>query len=1044
MSFHEENTILIREAIDQAYVMDETEALKNLYQYVDLSSAQRLEIMTYARSIAEKARENAQKESSMKDLIHQYSLSSEEGIALMCVAEALLRIPDKETAIRLIKDKVGSADWQKYMGDHRNIFLNASTWALSLTGKVLGRSDEEKTGLSSVLSNLVSRSGAPIIRQAMEFTMKLMGKNFVHAETIEKALKKAKDLEKIGYTYSFDMLGEGARTFDDADRYFETYKRAIRHIGHMAKGESLIHKKPGISVKLSALHPRYEVLKGKEALKELSERLLQLTLLAKEHQISICVDAEESYRLDISLDLIEEVFLHPDLAGYEGFGLAVQAYQKRAFYLIDWLEALAKRGGRKIFIRLVKGAYWDTEIKYAQVKGLPDYPVFTRKTATDLSYFACAKKLLKLREWIYPQFATHNAHTVSGILSMAGANRTGFEFQKLHGMGSEIYDQIVGQYPCRIYAPVGNHVDLLPYLVRRLLENGANSSFVNQLQNKEINMERLVFDPIRDQELHHFTRHAKIPLPKDIFGSSRQNSAGLLLDDRNHLRYFLEEVSSFSKQDYRGFYLIKGKRVEGREISVFAPHNHGKRLGSVIMAGEEDAKRALDNAAEAFPKWRATSVESRAAIVERMADLLETNRAEITALLIEEAGKTILDAHDEIREAVDFCRYYAAEARNSFAAPKILPGPTGEENKFWYEGKGIFVCISPWNFPAAIFLGQISAALVTGNTVIAKPAEPTCLLASYLVQLYYQAGLERDVLQLIPGKGSEIGPILLQDRRVVGVAFTGSTETARRINMTLAERRGPIATLIAETGGQNVMFVDSSALCEQVVDDVVNSAFRSAGQRCSALRILLIQEDVADKMIHMLQGAAMALKVGNPLDPSTDVGPVINQAAKEELEKHIRVLKQKARHLFSTPLDELCEKGTFIAPQAYEVQDFALLKEEHFGPVLHIRRYKPENLDDLIQEVNELGFGLTYGVHSRINQTVRKIEKEIEAGNCYINRNMIGAVVGVQPFGGQKLSGTGPKAGGPNYLHRFVTEKVSSNNIAAMGGNTTLVMLQDE
>lgn len=1034
---------LTREPIDEAFLKSETECLKTLYDFLDLTSAQRLEAVTFAKSLAEEARDRAAKDSSMKDLMHKYSLSSEEGIALMCVAEALLRVPDQETAVKLIKDKIGSADWSKYLGEQKGIFMNASSWALSLTGKVLGRSDQEKKGLAGVFGNLISKSGAPLIRQAMEFAMKIMGKNFVLAESIEKALKNSKDFIKEGYCYSYDMLGEGARTWEDADRYYEAYKNSIKHMGHMSRDEGNLLKRPGISIKLSALHPRYEVFKGKESLKVLSERLMQLTLLAKEKNISLCVDAEEVDRLDMSLDLIEQVFLHPDLAGWEGFGIALQAYQKRAFYVIDFLEGLARRAGKRMQIRLVKGAYWDTEIKHSQVAGHDDYPVFTRKSGTDLSYLACAKKLLRGREFFYPQFATHNAHTLASILTMAGMQRSGFEFQRLHGMGGELYDQLIAQYPCRIYAPVGKHVDLLPYLVRRLLENGANSSFVNQIQNKDISVESIVADPIKDQETHHFVKHAKIGLPKDLFGEERINSKGINVGDRKVLARLMQDVSRFSKQEYRGFYLIKGRRVEGKEIAVFAPHNHGQKIGSVIQAGEEEVQFALDNAHTAFQKWRRVPVEKRVEPVKRMADLMEENFAEIIALLMMEGGKTLQDAHDEIREAVDFCRYYSARAENIFAKPTILPGPTGEENKIWHEGRGPFVCISPWNFPCAIFLGQIVAALVAGNSVVAKPAESTSLIASYLVQLFYQAGIERDVLQLAIGKGSEIGPILFGDKRIGGVAFTGSVNTARRINMGLAERHAPIVPLIAETGGQNVMVVDSTALSEQVVDDVINSAFQSAGQRCSALRILLVQEEIADKVIHMLQGAAMTLKVGDPVDTATDVGPVIDKNARDGLEAHARIMKQKATHLFTVPLDEYCENGTFVAPQAYEIESFDLLKEEQFGPILHIKRYKAGDLDNVIKQINDLGFGLTFGIHTRIEHMAKKFEAEIEAGNVYINRNMIGAVVGVQPFGGQKLSGTGPKAGGPQYLYRFATEKVSSNDTTAAGGNASLVMLAE-
>ena len=886
--------------------------------------------------------------------------------------------------------------------------------------------------------------GEPVIREAMRHAMRILGRQFVMGRTIKEALDRAQGPERQGYRYSYDMLGEAARTHADAERYFRAYREAIRRIGEAARGKGPVDG-PGISVKLSALHPRYEPGRREECVPALVARLKELSLLARQYDIGLTVDAEEADRLDLSLDVIEQVYGDPKLDGWDGFGLALQAYQKRAIRVIDWLTELGRRHGRKLMVRLVKGAYWDTEIKIAQERGLDGYPVFTRKVSTDVSFLACAKALLERRDVFYPQFATHNAHTFAWVLEAAGGRCEGFEFQRLHGMGEPLFDQVVSrELPVRIYAPVGSHEDLLAYLVRRLLENGANSSFVNRLQDDQVPVAEIVADPVaRVRELEKVP-HPRIPLPVDLFGEARRNSRGVDFSDPTALRPLAEEMDLAIAAGWTARPLIGDGEGAAAPRPVTDPSNRERQVGQIAWADSREAQRALEIAHRDWRGWNDRGGAARADCLDRMADLLEEHRAELMALCVREAGKTLPDAIAEVREAADFCRYYADRARRHFDGPVRLPGPTGEENTIRLGGRGVFLCISPWNFPLAIFTGQVAAALVAGNAVIAKPAEQTGLVAWRAVRLFREAGVPAEVLHLLPGDGAELGGALIPDERIAGVAFTGSTETARRINRMLAERDGAIVPLIAETGGQNAMIVDSTALPEQVVVDVVASAFQSAGQRCSACRVLYVQEGIADKLLTMLEGAVATLKVGDPGLLETDVGPVIDDDACAMLRDHASRMDREGRLLMTADPQPGSGGGTFFAPRAYEIDSLNRLQGEVFGPVLHVVRWRPGELDRVLEEIRATGYGLTLGVHSRIERTARHVEQRVGVGNMYVNRNMVGAVVGVQPFGGQGLSGTGPKAGGPNYLYRFAHEHVLSVNTTAAGGNTTLVSLGED
>lgn len=1039
------------------YHADENAHLDMLLDEINASGPDKIRTEATATELVHNVRANRRRFGGLDSFLNEYGLTTTEGIALMCLSEALLRIPDRETADLLIKDKIGTADWDEHVGKGSDLFVNASTWALMLTGKVIGDAKTDKVDVSpsNVLSKIVKKVGEPVVRQAMLHAMKILGHQFVIGRTIEEAMKTARPQEKLGYRYSYDMLGEAARTAEDAERYFKAYVDAIDAIGKTVQGyeeDANPVTSAGISVKLSALHPRYIVSQAENTVPVLVDRLLHLAEMCKGYNIGLTVDAEEAHRLDISLQIIEAVRMNPKLKGWNGFGLAVQAYQKRAWKVVDWLAELARTSGHSIMVRLVKGAYWDTEIKYAQERGLKDYPVFTRKSSTDVSYLACAQKMMAQRDLFYPQFATHNAHTVASIISMAGAQKAGFEFQRLHGMGEPLYHQLVGQegengkFPIRVYAPVGSHEDLLPYLVRRLLENGANSSFVNRLQDDRVPVEEMVQDPITYIENLKDKRHPKIPLPVNMYGKGtdfyRANSMGIELLDTAVSTPLEQEILSYAAKNWDAGLQFKSKDVPG--VPVTNPSNTKDIVGHYYSPEKQQIEEILDTVEENFIKWSKTPAQERAHCLDKAADIMEERMVEIMALCVREAGKTIPDALAEVREAIDFCRYYAVRGRQDFGSDLILPGPTGEQNTLGMTGRGTFLCISPWNFPFAIFAGQVAAALMAGNCVIAKPAEQTPLVGQLCVDILHEAGIPEDVLHLVPVRGRVAGELLVPDHRITGVCFTGSTETAHIINQTLAERGGAIAPLIAETGGQNAMIVDNSALPEQVVDDILISGFQSAGQRCSALRILYLQDGIADRIIKMLSGAAQELITGDPVYLSTDVGPVIDQPSLQTLKAHAEKLDKVGKCVAKAPMPSGLEnKGHFFAPRAYEIESTAMLEREVFGPIVHIVRYKGKEIDKVMDDINSKGYGLTLGIHSRIDHTIDKILSKARVGNCYVNRSMIGAVVGVQPFGGMGLSGTGPKAGGPHYLPRFATEKTVTVNTTASGGNTTLVSLAE-
>lgn len=995
----------LRQAVTDAYRRDEMEAVQDMLQRAQMSDVERANAAQLARRLVTQVRASRTKASGVDALMHEFSLSSEEGVALMCLAEALLRIPDKATRDKLIADKLSDGNWKSHLNNSPSLFVNAAAWGLLVTGKLTNQTNEQS--LSAALTRMMGKGGAPLIRKGVDYAMRLLGKQFVTGQTIEEALKNGKEREKLGYRFSFDMLGEAAMTQADADRYYQDYVDAIHAIGKDA-GNAGVYDGNGISVKLSAIHPRYSRAQHERVMSELLPRVKQLYLLGKQYNIGINIDAEETNRLELSLDLMEQLVSDPDLAGYNGIGFVVQAYQKRCPFVIDYLIDLARRSHQKLMIRLVKGAYWDSEIKWAQVDGLNGYPLYTRKVHTDISYLACARKLLSAQDAVFPQFATHNAYTLAAIYEMGKGKN--FEHQCLHGMGETLYDQVVGEQNLgrrvRIYAPVGTHETLLAYLVRRLLENGANSSFVNQIVDEKISIDELIrspFDTIAEQGIH---LHAALPLPRDLYGKGRLNSQGLDLSNENVLQDLQEKLNQAAAQAFQTASLINGQsRAVNPEQTVRNPADHSDIVGTVSFADAALAQEAVTSAVAAQAAWGSTPAAERAACLRRFADLLEQHMPALMMLAVREAGKTLNNAIAEVREAVDFCRYYANEAENT------LPAGT--------SALGTVVAISPWNFPLAIFTGEVVAALAAGNTVVAKPAEQTSLIAAYAVSLMHQAGVPSEALQLVLGAG-EVGAALTQDARINGVIFTGSTEVARLINQTLAKRDdNPV--LIAETGGQNAMIVDSTALAEQVCVDVLNSAFDSAGQRCSALRILCVQEDVADHMVKMIKGAMSELVVGNPKLLTTDVGPVIDAEAQQNLLAHIQKMKGVAKSFHEIKPSENVDssQSTFVAPVLFELNNLNELQREVFGPVLHVIRYRAEELDSLIDQINSKGYALTHGVHSRIDGTVEHIRSRIEAGNVYINRNIVGAVVGVQPFGGHGLSGTGPKAGGSFYLQRL-------------------------
>ncbi|MGO4571903.1 bifunctional proline dehydrogenase/L-glutamate gamma-semialdehyde dehydrogenase PutA [Microvirga sp. 2TAF3] len=970
----------------------------------------------------------------VEEMLREYALSTKEGLALMVLAEALLRVPDSATADRLIEDKLGQADFAGHEAKSDSFLVSASAWALGITARIIQPGETPE----GILRQLTKRLGLPAVRTATRQAMRVMGSHFVLGQTIEEALKRASSSKGRLYRYSFDMLGEGARTADDARRYFDSYASAIEAIGASAGNEPLPNR-PGISVKLSALHPRYEATSRERVMRELVPLVIELAQKAKAYDLNFTVDAEEADRLELSLEVIEAVIADPSLADWNGFGLAIQGYQKRAGAVIDAIAAMAERHDRRMMVRLVKGAYWDTEVKRAQERGLDDYPVFTRKAMTDLNYVASAEKLLALRPRIYPQFATHNALTVASIIERAGGTE-GYEFQRLHGMGEALYARLLEDEPglaCRTYAPVGGHRDLLAYLVRRLLENGANSSFVSVAADEAVPVEALLKRPADIIVSPDKARHPKLPLPRDLYGPGRPNSKGVEFGNRTALDALLEEIAKSAQQTYDAEPIINGKVVGGQKRPVVSPIDGTTIAGQVGEASPEVADKAIVAAQAGFATWSQTDAEVRAQALMRAADLLEARRGALLHLLQTEAGKTLDDALSEVREAVDFCRYYAAQGRALFGSGETMPGPTGESNVLRLRGRGVFVAISPWNFPLAIFLGQVAAALMAGNAVVAKPAEQTPLIAALAVKILHEAGVPVSALHLVPGDG-RVGARLVEHRDVAGVVFTGSTDVARLINRSLAAKDGPIVPLIAETGGINAMIVDATALPEQVADDVVMSAFRSAGQRCSALRLLCVQEDVADKMIEMIAGNARELKLGDPREISTHVGPVIDSEAKERLDAHVSAMKRSAKVHYA---GDAPDAGTYVAPHIFELDRPAALAEEVFGPILHVMRYKSGRLDEVLQAIDATGYGLTLGVHSRIDSTVNRIVERLSVGNVYVNRNMIGAVVGVQPFGGHGLSGTGPKAGGPHYLLRFATEQTVTINTAAAGGNANLIAM---
>ncbi|MET3122716.1 RHH-type proline utilization regulon transcriptional repressor/proline dehydrogenase/delta 1-pyrroline-5-carboxylate dehydrogenase [Oxalobacteraceae bacterium GrIS 2.11] len=996
----------LRLAITDAYRRDEPKAVQSLLD--QLAPFDYAPIQELAKKLVKEVREQRTRASGVDALMHEFSLSSDEGVALMCLAEALLRIPDHQTVDRLIADKISKGDWKKHLGESPSLFVNAATWGLLVTGKLVSTNSEQ--GLTSALSKLISKGGEPLIRKGVDLAMRMLGNQFVTGQTIEEAIKNSRSNENRGYRYSYDMLGEAALTSKDAAFYFSAYESAIHAIGKASSGRG-IKAGPGISVKLSALHPRYARAQRQRVMTELLPSLKKLLLLAKQYDIGFNIDAEEADRLELSLDLIEALAFDPDMAGFEGLGIVIQAYQKRCPYVLDYLIDLARRSKQKFMVRLVKGAYWDSEIKRAQVDGLSGYPVYTRKVYTDISYLVCAQKLLNATDVIYPQFATHNALTLSTVYSWAQEkNIVDYEFQCLHGMGETLYDQVVGEEhlnrPCRIYAPVGSHETLLAYLVRRLLENGANSSFVNQIVDESVSLDSLVENPVEIAKKLECLPHSGIKLPINLFGTERVNSCGFDFSNEQSLRTLSQELNPFASHKWHAKPLLHGITNATNTQVIYNPASLGDIVGHVIEANSHDVEFALEAAATHAGEWQGTPVNERVKCLNKAADLLEANRIEFIALAIREAGKSFANAVAEVREAVDFLRYYAVQAS--------LDSDT--------QALGPVVCISPWNFPLAIFLGEVSAALAVGNVVLAKPAEQTPLIAFRAIQLLHKAGVPTTALQFLPGKGETVGARLVADSRVKAVIFTGSTEVAQLINQTLAKRsvlEKCDLPLIAETGGQNALIVDSSALPEQVVQDVLVSAFDSAGQRCSALRVLCLQHDIYDKTMEMLYGAMKELRVGYPDRLSVDIGPVIDLEAKNKLLAHIENLRPVAKSVFQIPLSEIAKDGHFIPPTVIEIANLSQLTQEVFGPVLHVIRYGRDELPQLIKQINQTGYGLTLGVHSRIDETIQYVIDHAHVGNIYINRNIVGAVVGVQPFGGEGKSGTGPKAGGPLYLKRL-------------------------
>ncbi|GAB2196797.1 bifunctional proline dehydrogenase/L-glutamate gamma-semialdehyde dehydrogenase PutA [Sessilibacter sp. MAH4] len=1038
------NNVLPKTIEDQKY-LDESVAVDNLLSEVKLTKEQCEKICDQAVAIVDLARQK--KPPLLDSFLKEYSLADSEGVALMCLAEALLRIPDSYTRDQLLSDKLDDRNWHAHIAKSESFWVNASSWGLLLTGQLVkGRKVD-----ASKITKLVARLGLPMVRAAMNSALDLMAETFVLGETLPKAISRGKKQPAHQRLFSFDMLGEAARTEKDAQHYYQEYLNAINTLCGLAS-ESETHKNSGVSIKLSALYSRYETSHAEQACADLTRKMLALCEVAAKGNIPIAIDAEEADRLEMSLLIFERLATAKSLKGWNGLGLVVQAYGKRAPAVIDWLIELAKQQGRHIPIRLVKGAYWDSEVKNAQQKGVADFPVYTRKSNTDVSYLACATKMLAARDYLYCQFATHNAHTIAAVIELAGTNHKNIELQRLHGMGDSVYGSAFKLSetipPVRIYAPVGGHRDLLAYLVRRLVENGANSSFINHLLDHRITPEQLVVDPVEKVRRRDVHSHPNILKPQQIFGE-RKNSVSIDLTSISVRNEFKEAFENKKAERYTVTPLIAGIDDFSQQAShpLDNPANHQDELGQVYLASLTQVDNAFEQAKKHQPYWDLMGGDKRGVVLEKVADLLEENLMSLMVLLTREAGKTLEDALDEVREAVDFCRYYGAQARAEFSDAEQLPNGgklAGEQNQISLHGRGVFVCISPWNFPLAIFVGQVAAALAAGNSVIAKPAPQTPLIAYEAIQLMYQAGVPKEILAFIPG-GPDVGEYLVKHSDVGGVAFTGSSHTARKINLNLANRTGAIVPLIAETGGQNVMFVDSSALLEQVCDDVIRSAFASAGQRCSALRVLYVQEDIFDETLSLIKGAMDQLIIDNPANSKTDVGPIIDKTALEKIQNHIAEFKTKAvTHYTSGEYDKaVYNNGTFITPHLFVINSISELSDECFGPVLHVIKYSAKKLPETIQQAFSTGFGLTLGIQTRLESRWREIFAQAPVGNTYVNRNMVGAVVGLQPFGGQGLSGTGFKAGGPRYLYRFATEKTLTINTMAMGGNTELLNLSD-
>jgi len=1038
MTHHVPNPLnAMSKAIQDHYVIDENICMSTLIKEAQLSDQENAAIHQLALDIATNIRNKSSKADTVDRVMHTFDLTTQEGILLMCLAEAYLRIPDNKTKMDLLQDKLSQANFEKFLAKDSS---NKLILLLQKAKQILVNSPDNSS-LLSMMKKLTTTVGAPMIRTVSAKAMQLFATKFVMGQTIEDALKKSDQDQAKGFSHSFDMLGEEAYTQEDADQYYQAYDQALDAIAeHTKDSPSLLG--PAISIKLSALHPRYEYKQKERVHDELYDRIKALCQKAVRGNIALTIDAEEAHRLEISLEIIERLSHDPDLKGWNGLGLAVQAYQKRASKVLKWLVELGQQTNRRFQVRLVKGAYWDTEIKAAQILGLSSYPVFTRKESTDISYIACAKIMLAHHDVIYPQFATHNARTIATIVTLAGEYKD-FEFQCLYGMGHAIFTDLLQRqdfpYLCRLYAPVGAFEDLLPYLVRRILENGANNSFVNQIADQDTPIAASIPCPLDTLKAIQDYQHPKIALPRNIY-KNRLNSSGIDITNTNDMASIFKAIRNY--EPLHGGVILGGKLYQELPKMVTSAFDYTLKIGSVSELDPSQIKHALDTAQSGYQIWSNKSVEERAVCLEKLAHLMEEAMPSLVALCVYEGGKTIEDAVSEVREAIDFCRYYALQGRKDFQNPMPMDAPTGEDNTLSLHPRGIFLCISPWNFPLAIFTGQIAAALMAGNSVIAKPAGQTTLIATKVIQLFLASGIPDTALTLLPGPGQLIGEKIISDPHIAGIAFTGSTETAWTIQQTLSQRRSAIIPFIAETGGQNAMIVDSTALHEQVVRDVVQSAFNSAGQRCSALRILLLQDDVADPILTMLKGAMAELNVGDPRELSTDIGPVIDGQAQAHLENHIHLMKKKSKLLYQTEISEDIKKqGNFVAPTAFEIDSLSILTEEVFGPILHVMRFKIEDLDDIIQQVNQLGFGLTFGIHSRLDKRTQEIAAKINVGNIYVNRNTVGAVVGAQPFGGQGLSGTGPKAGGPFYLHQFATEKTISIDTTAQGGNTSLLTL---